>query len=72
MDDDLQDPASTSLTRAEFYTLVWAEPLNRLALRLGTSALKLSQICEAYGIARPDQGHWLRLEMGKPVRVHPL
>ena len=72
MSDDLHETASTSLTREEFYTLVWAEPLNKVALRLGTSAPRLSQICGAYGIARPDQGHWLRLEMGKPVQIHPL
>lgn len=72
MSDDHHETAPTSLSREEFYKLIWAEPLNKVALRLCTSAPRLSQICEAYGIARPDQGHWLRLEMGKPVQVYPL
>jgi hypothetical protein len=64
--------SQTSLTRAELYELVWAEPLNKVAERFGTSGQRLSQICDAHAIARPEQGHWLRLEMGKPVSVQPL
>ncbi len=61
-----------TLTRAELYGLIWAAPLNKVAERLGTSAPRLSQLCDAHAIARPEQGHWLRLDMGKPVRVHAL
>lgn len=61
-----------SLTRTELYELVWADPLNKVAERFGTSGQRLSQICDSHAIARPEQGHWLRLEMGKPVSVLPL
>lgn len=61
-----------SFTRADLHALVWTEPLNKLAERLGTSGPKLAKICDAHAIARPRQGHWLRLEMGKPVETHPL
>jgi len=61
-----------SLTRAELHKLVWAEPLKKVAERFGISGQRLSQICDAHAIARPEQGHWLRLEMGKPVSVQPL
>lgn len=60
------------LTRAELYELVWAEPLNKVAERFGTSGARISQICDTHAIARPEQGHWLRLEMGKPICVRPL
>lgn len=43
-----------------------------MAERLGTTGARLSQICDSHAIARPEQGHWLRVEMGKPVRVRPL
>lgn len=61
-----------SLTRAELYELVWTEPLNKIAERFSISGQRLSQICDAHAIARPEQGHWLRLEMGKPVSLRPL
>lgn len=64
--------SQVSLSRAQLYELVWAEPLNKVAERIGTSAPRLSQICDAHAIARPEQGHWLRLEMGKPVTVRAL
>lgn len=64
--------SQTALTRAELHELVWAEPLNKVAERFGTSGQRLGQICDAHAIARPEQGHWLRLEMGKPVSVRPL
>ncbi len=41
-------------------------------MRFGISGQRLGQICDAHAIARPEQGHWLRLEMGKPVSVQPL
>lgn len=72
MTEDASKPLPSSLTRAQLYDLVWAEPLNRIAQRLGTTAQKLSQLCDKHAIARPDQGHWLRIEMGKPVQIHPL
>lgn len=72
MTNELPEAESTSLTREQFYELIWAEPMNKVALRLATTGPRLRQICETYGIARPDQGHWLRIEMGKPVQVHPL
>ncbi|MEA3543580.1 MAG: hypothetical protein U9R77_15895 [Pseudomonadota bacterium] len=64
--------SQVSLSRSQLYELVWSEPLNKVAERLGTSGPRLSQICDAHAIARPEQGHWLRLEMGKPVTVRAL
>lgn len=61
-----------SLTRAELYELVWAAPLKKVAAQFGLAGARLAQICDAHHVPRPDQGHWTRLELGKPVRVHPL
>lgn len=60
------------LTRAELHALVWAEPLKIIAQRFGTSGARLSEICDTHAIARPEQGYWLRLELGKPIRERPL
>lgn len=64
--------AAVPLSREELYALIWAEPLNKVAARFGIAVPKLSAICAAHAIARPDNGHWLRIDMGKPLRVHPL
>ncbi len=61
-----------TFTRAELYKLVWAAPLNKVAERLGISGQRLGQICDQHHIARPAQGHWTRLELGKPVEVRAL
>lgn len=61
-----------TLTREELYALIWAAPLKTVAERFGISGPQLSKLCSAYNVARPDQGHWTRLELGKPVTVHPL
>jgi hypothetical protein len=68
----VENQDSATLSRAELYALIWAQPLKVVAERFGTSGARLGQICDAHNIPRPDQGHWLRLELGKPVRVHPL
>lgn len=60
------------VTREELYGLIWAAPLNKVAERFGISASKLAEICDAHRIARPAQGHWIRLELGKPVEVFSL
>lgn len=44
----------------------------RVAAQFGLAGARLAQICDTHHVPRPDQGHWTRLELGKPVRVHPL
>lgn len=72
MNEPLQSPASTVLTRAELYALIWAEPMTKIAERFGISGPQLAKVCSEHDIPRPDQGHWTRLGLGLPVVVHAL
>lgn len=68
----MSEASTTILTREELYALIWAAPLKKVAEQFGTTGTELSRICRAHNIARPDNGHWTRVELGMPVAVHAL
>ncbi|QNQ09637.1 hypothetical protein [Sphingomonas alpina] len=64
--------ATITISREELYALIWAAPLKKVAEQLGTTGTELSRLWGQHNIARPDNGHWTRVELGMPVKVHAL
>jgi len=60
---------SISLHRHELYTLVWSEPITRLARKYGFSDVWLAKICRKYNIPRPGRGYWARKKAGERVPI---
>ncbi|MBS0561850.1 MAG: hypothetical protein JSR21_17515 [Proteobacteria bacterium] len=48
------------LSRQRLYELVWSEPMNVLAARLGISGTGLAKACHRLHVPTPPQGYWLR------------
>lgn len=63
---------STRFTRQELYEMVWAEPISRIATRLGASDVAISKICGKMKVPRPPRGHWARVLHGYRVRQPKL
>lgn len=61
-----------TLTRAEMYELVWAEPMTQLAKEMGVSDVALHKICKRHNIPKPPRGYWAKLATGKVVKQTPL
>lgn len=45
----------------------WSAPMRELAARIGISDVGLKKLLSAQGIVTPPQGHWNRVEAGRPV-----
>ena len=60
------------LTRDELYVMVWKEPMLRVGERLGVSSSYMARVCTDLRVPRPQQGHWTKLEFGKPSPQVPL
>jgi hypothetical protein len=58
--------------REELYAEVWAQPLTKLALKYGISAVALGKVCEKLQIPLPGRGYWVKKEFGKSVERLPL
>lgn len=54
-----------TMTRQELYAAVWAEPMRRVAQRLGVSDVALSKACRRHGIPVPSRGYWAKLAAGR-------
>jgi len=54
-------------TRQELYEMVWAEPMSRLAAKLGISDVALAKACRRVKVPTPGLGYWAKLQHGKPV-----
>lgn len=63
---------SQTISRAELYRLVWAEPLTRLAERFGVSDVGLRKICQRHDIPLPPQGYRQRAQAGRAQPPAPL
>ncbi|MBT1157000.1 hypothetical protein J1C56_15485 [Aminobacter anthyllidis] len=59
-------------TRAELHRLVWSRPMTEIALQLGVRDQQVAQACDRHDIARPQPGHWQKLQYGKGVEAWPL
>jgi len=60
------------ITREELYEMVWAEPVSRLANKLGVSDVAVAKWCRKLGVPRPGRGYWARIEAGQSVKRTPL
>ena len=61
-----------TISRAELYRLVWAEPLTRLVERFGVSDVGLRKICQRHDIPLPPQGYRQRAQAGRAQPPAPL
>lgn len=59
-------------TRQEFYDLVWAMPIVKLAKEFGLSDVGLRKTCVRATNPDPPLGYWAKLSFGKPVKKIPL
>ncbi|NSL72441.1 hypothetical protein C6Y62_11540 [Hyphomicrobium sulfonivorans] len=50
-----------TISRAELYQAVWAEPMRRLAAKFAISPQRLAKICEQLEIPVPPRGEWGKL-----------
>ena len=64
--------AAVELTRAELHQLVWSRPMTEIAVQLGVRDQQIAQACDRHDIARPQPGHWQKLQYGKGVEIRPL
>lgn len=60
------------MKRSELYAAVWAEPISRLAQRLGCSDTWLRSICKSQSIPQPPRGYWGRVHGRQSVQRPPL
>jgi len=63
---------SQTISRAELYRLLWAEPLTRLAERFCVSDVGLRKICQRHDIPLPPQGYRQRAQAGRAQPPAPL
>lgn len=68
----LSSPMIHRFSRQKLHQLVWAEPVAKVAERLGLSDVALSKVCRRAGIPTPPRGHWARVQSGKPTQVVEL
>jgi hypothetical protein len=59
-------------TRRELYDLVWASSMVSLSKKYAISDNGLRKICKRMNIPLPTNGHWVKLQFGKKVKVMAL
>ena len=60
------------VSREELYEAVWAEPVQRLAAKLGISDVGLAKIAKRLKVPLPGRGHWARGPMSRKLLQEPL
>lgn len=60
------------MTRNELYLAVWAEPVMRVAKRIGISDRGLAEVCRRVDIPTPPRGYWRRIQTGQTPDKTPL
>ena len=60
------------LTRQQLYEMVWAEPVTRVAAKVGLSDRGLAKLCARYDIPVPGRGYWARKAFGRTRAPNPL
>jgi hypothetical protein len=61
-----------TLTRQEFYSLIWSTPLSQLAKTYAISDNGLRKMCKKYNVPIPFNGYWQKLKYNKPVKPEKL
>ncbi|MBV8666303.1 MAG: hypothetical protein JO269_07455 [Burkholderiaceae bacterium] len=64
--------AKRDVTRDELYSLVWREPMLRVANRFGVSSSYMARVCTELSVPRPARGYWAKLEHGQKPHQPPL
>jgi hypothetical protein len=60
------------ITREELYTLVWAEPMLKVAATFEVSSSYMARVCTLMNVPRPERGYWAKLAVGKAPTKPPL
>lgn len=60
------------LTREAMHSLVWKEPMLKVAARYGVSSSYLARICKLMNVPRPGRGYWAMRAAGKRPPILPL
>jgi hypothetical protein len=62
----------TTITRQDLYNLVWKESLTAISKRFNIPYTHLRKVCTEMNVPVPPNGHWSKLQFGKPVEVIEL
>lgn len=54
-----------SLSREEFFDLVWSRPATKLAAEFGITDVAIHKRCKKLHVPTPPRGYWAKLEFGK-------
>lgn len=57
--------------RQELQDFAWSAPMRDLAARVGLSDVGLKKLLKSYGIVTPPQGHWNKVQAGRPAPECP-
>lgn len=60
------------LTREELFSLVWEQPVRKLAEELGVSDVAIKKRCKLLQVPTPPRGYWAKLRSGKQVQKPAL
>lgn len=61
-----------SLSREEFFDLVWSKPATTLAAEFGVSDVAIHKRCKKLHVPTPPRGYWAKLEFGKAPKKPEL
>src|SRR5688572_7105713 len=60
---------TVKLTRKELYDLVWSNSMVSLSKIYNISDNGLRKICKRMNVPLPGNGHWMKLQFGKKVKI---
>jgi hypothetical protein len=60
------------VTREELYTLVWDEPMLKVAATFEVSSSYMARVCTLTNVLRPERGYSAKLAVGKAPAKPPL
>lgn len=64
--------ANSKLSREELYKLVWSEPTQIIAKRVGVSDVAVAKACKRMRIPKPGRGYWQQRVAGRVPRRRRL
>jgi len=67
-----QEKIALPLSREDLYTLVWSEPMLKVAARFNVSSSYMARVCSRMNVPRPERGYWAKLAVGKMQMQIPL
>lgn len=69
---DADEDQGRTLTREQLYELVWSEPMQAIAPRLGLSDVGLKKACNRMRVPTPGRGYWAKKAAGVAPRPAKL